>query len=391
MSKKRLQKTALYDQHQLMGAKWAPFHGWQMPIHYGSQVAEHHQVRRHCGVFDVSHMLVCDLRLQTQPSQDLEVIECFLNRVLTNDLARLNITRFNHEETESVTDISHAQYTLMLNEHGGVLDDLIVYRLSTGFRLVLNCGRAEEDLAWLQLQRNTLSDSTQIDILPRRDLSILALQGPGYEQYLPNLLPAQLAKAVLQLKPFEAVVEQEVMLARTGYTGEPGIELMLPHDQAISLWQHMMALEIQPCGLGARDTLRLEAGYNLYGQDMTNAHHPFESNVGWTVAMQKAFFIGQDALREQMRGSEYVMVGVRYTGKGVLRAGFKLYEEDRVVGNITSGSYSPTFGVSIGLARVKRSAYELSKTAISVLIRNTLQPVDLVKPGSDFKLMHHPF
>ena len=378
-----LQQTALFEQHQALGAKLVPFHGWQMPIHYGSQMAEHHQVRRQCGVFDVSHMLVCDLI-----SSDLSLVEDFLNHVLTNDVSRLRPDGTDdggNDDGDTTdgdeTDLGYAQYTLMLNESGGILDDLIVYRLPFCFRLVLNCGCAESDLAWLQQQCHLFPRGAEIEIAPRRALSMLALQGPEFAKDLPALLGTALAASVAQLKPFTAVVADSMMVARTGYTGELGVEIVLPHEHAITLWQKMMALKIQPCGLGARDTLRLEAGFNLYGQDMTQATHPFESNVGWVVAMSKSDFIGKRALSERGQPSDHVLVGVRFSGKGVLRAGFALYVDDQAVGVLTSGSYSPSLSISVGLARVSRSAYQASAANFFVKIRGSLQPVEVGKPG----------
>ena len=354
MTNSELSKTVLHDQHQAAGGKLVPFHGWSMPLHYGSQVAEHHQVRQRCGVFDVSHMLVCDIEGETAYQ--------FLNGVLTNDLAKL-------------TEVGQAQYTLMLNQQGGIIDDLIVYRMSSGYRLILNSGCADKDVAWLEQQAPAFSCVIQ----PRRDLSMLALQGPEVFEFLRQWLGSELADQVAQLKPFMMLEHESMMIARTGYTGEHGIEIMLPNALAVEVWQKLLALGVAPCGLGARDTLRLEAGLNLYGQDMTQDNHPFESNLGWVVAMDKGDFIGRSALESKSQQSESVLVGLLFSDKGVLRSEFEVLADGESIGRITSGSYSPTLEKSVALARVK-APLELGVN-YEVLMRGKPKPVDLVKPG----------
>ena len=354
MTNSELSKTALYDQHLTSGGKLVPFHGWSMPLHYGSQVAEHHQVRQHCGVFDVSHMLVCDIAGQTAHE--------FLNRVLTNDLAKLSGT-------------GQAQYTLMLNEQGGIIDDLIVYRMAAGYRLILNSGCADKDVAWLEQQAADADASIQ----SRRDLSMLALQGPEVFECVQQWLGSELADQVAQLKPFTMIEHESMMVARTGYTGEHGVEIMLPNALAVEVWQKLLALGVAPCGLGARDTLRLEAGLNLYGQDMTLANHPFESNLGWVVAMNKGDFIGRSALESKAQQSESALVGLLYSDKGVLRSGFEVLADGESIGSITSGSYSPTLEKSVALARVKAPLEAGVK--YEVLMRGKPKPIELVKPG----------
>ncbi|MAT51941.1 MAG: glycine cleavage system protein T [Porticoccaceae bacterium] len=349
-------RTPLYDAHLKLGAKIVDFGGWDMPLHYGSQVEEHHQVRRHAGVFDVSHMAVVDIA----GSDSLP----FLRHVLASDVDRLKT-------------IGKAQYSLMLNPRGGVKDDLIVYLAGESrYRLVINCGTAAADVEWLREQ----SCAFGVDIAPRPDLAILAIQGPEALARVRAVACAEAGAAIDTLSPFSAAQVGTWFIARTGYTGEDGVEIILPAEKAVDLWQRLLAVGVAPVGLGARDTLRLEAGMNLYGSDMDETTSPLTANLGWTIAWQPQDrdFIGRAALEsERQAGPRQKLVGLVMEARGVLRA-HQTVTCDGVAGQgeITSGTFSPTLGYSIALARVP-VAFE---GTAQVDIRGRQVPVTIVKP-----------
>jgi len=322
-----LNRTALFDEHRRANARLTDFGGWEMPLHYGSQIEEHHRVRRAAGVFDVSHMLGIDLR--GAPAR------AFLGCLLANDVARLTLP-------------GKALYSCLLNDDGGVLDDLIVYWLGGDrFRAVVNAGTAAKDSAWIERQRDRLAPG--VGLQARRDLAMLAVQGPQARARVWQVRPATRA-ATEPLAAFEAREVDGLFLARTGYTGEDGYEIMLPAADAPALWRDLLEAGVAPCGLGARDTLRLEAGMNLYGQDMDESTTPFESGLGWTVALAAEHeFIGRSALVQ--RTPRFQLLGLVLRDRGVLRS----HQHVRCVhgvGEVTSGTYSPTLGQSIALARV---------------------------------------
>jgi len=323
-------KTALYDQHVAAGAKIVDFAGWDMPLHYGSQVQEHHQIRQAMGMFDVSHMAVVDLVG--------ERVRDYLGSLLANNVAKL-------------TEPGRALYTCMLNEHGGVIDDLIVYYQGPGrFRMVVNAGTRDKDLAWLSDHAIDFG----IEVRERVDLAMVAVQGPQARQAAHAALDAEFAERVKLLSRFSAAWNGEWFVARTGYTGEDGYEIVVPSAQVVDLWKALARSGVVPVGLGARDTLRLEAGMNLYGADMDEETTPLESNLGWTVAWEpvERRFVGRDALEAQKTsGVERRLVGLVLEGKGVLRDHQRVYAE-KGEGEITSGSFSPTLGRAIALARV---------------------------------------
>jgi len=329
-----LKKTALHAAHLDLGAKLVDFAGWDMPIQYASQLEEHHAVRRSAGMFDVAHMSAVDLKgVQTRG---------FLRHLLANDVAKLK-------------QPGKALYTCMLNEQGGVIDDLIVYFMDEShFRLVVNAGTTEKDLAWLRRQAATAG----VEVLHRQDLGILAVQGPDARVKVAAHLPAALREPALALGVFQAVWEGDVFVARTGYTGEDGNELILPHAQLVQLWTSLLADGVQPCGLGARDTLRLEAGMNLYGQDMDDAVSPLECGLAWTVAFapEDRDFIGRAALESQRAHPPRRSVALVLEGRGVLRAHMPIRASSGPVGETTSGGFSPTLKGSIAFARVLGTA-----------------------------------
>ncbi len=352
------QQTPLYQQHIADGAKMVDFHGWMMPLHYGSQLDEHHSVRRHAGMFDVSHMTIVDLHGPR--------VREFLRYLLANDVAKL-------------TQPGKALYTGMLNASGGVIDDLIVYFLTeTHFRLVVNSATREKDLAWIAEHAKAFN----VECQERDELALIAVQGPLAQEKVQALLSAEQRAATAGMKPFFGVQTGDYFIATTGYTGESGYEIALPAEQAVAFWQQLLTAGVQPCGLGARDTLRLEAGMNLYGQDMDEGVSPLAANMGWTIAWQPEDrdFIGRDALTHQRNEGTEQLVGLVLREKGVLRHEMPVRFTDASgtvqEGVITSGTFSPTLGFSIALARVPQG---IGETAL-VQIRQREVPVEVTKP-----------
>lgn len=350
------QHTSLYQNHLDAGAKMVDFAGWDMPINYGSQIEEHNQVRTAAGVFDVSHMTVIDI--------SGEDAEKYLRYLLANDVAKLD-------------EQGRALYSAMLNHEGGVVDDLIVYRMSFGFRVVVNCATRMKDLTWMAENARGF----QIAIEERPRLSILAIHGPESIETTCKVLSTEQAQAVLELKNFRGIELGDYFIARTGYTGEKGVELILPASEAPALWDKLLSAGVKPVGLGARDTLRLEAGMNLYGHDMDDDTSPVAANMGNTIVWEPLDrdFIGRKAVSEhqiqQTEGKLPKLVGLVLETRGVLREG-QVIETDAGNGVITSGSYSPTLKHSIALARIPGTS-----TTCKVDIRGTLTDVRIVTPN----------
>lgn len=348
-------KTPLYEKHLRANAKIIDFHGWDMPLHYGSQLHEHHQVRQSAGIFDISHMTVVDLIGQR--------VREFLSFLLANDVNRLK-------------KAGKALYSCMLNEQGGILDDLIVfYQTETQFRMVVNAATRDKDLAWITAQAKAFA----VEVCERPELVMLAIQGPQAREQVDTLLPPDLQAAARQLAPFHACWNDTVFISRTGYTGEDGFEVILPAELANTLWDALLSHDMMPIGLGARDTLRLEAGMKLYGIDMDETVSPLESDLAWTVAWSPVArdFIGRQALQQQReQGQHYVLVGLTLREKGVLRGQQAVYVEAQEQGYITSGSFSPTLGISIALARLPAGVYE----EVTVAIRDKQLPAQVIKP-----------
>ncbi|HOW75229.1 MAG TPA: glycine cleavage system aminomethyltransferase GcvT [Candidatus Competibacteraceae bacterium] len=323
--------TPLYARHLALGAKMVDFGGWDMPLHYGSQLQEHHQVRNAVGLFDVSHMTIVDF-------PDPAATCALLRYLLANDVARLYPGK--------------ALYTCLLNEAGGVIDDLIVYdRGDAGYRLVLNAATRDKDLAWITPIAERFNAAWQ----ERDDLAMLAVQGPEALAKLDAVLDARTVAAVRASRRFHAVESGGLFIARTGYTGEDGVEILPPVAEASALWDRLLAAGVAPCGLGARDTLRLEAGMSLYGSDMDETTTPLVSGLGWTVAWQPADrdFIGRAALEQQRAaGAPQTFIGLMLEDRGVLRSHQTVYDGDREIGVTTSGAFSPTLNRGIALARV---------------------------------------
>lgn len=353
-----MKKTILNQSHRDLGARMVPFGDWDMPVNYGSQIEEHHAVRQHAGMFDVSHMQALDL-------SGARVRE-FLRFLLANDVAKLK-------------QAGKALYSCMLNEQGGVIDDLIVYFMQEDwFRMVVNAGTAEKDIAWINSQANDFG----IDVKVRDDLAMIAVQGPEARNktivLLEKAVSTELAKSAADLKIFTAASEGDWFVGRTGYTGEDGFEVLLPQAQAVGFWQALHDAGVKPCGLGARDTLRLEAGMNLYGSDMDENVSPLEAGLAWTLAMdpQDRQFIGRTALQaRKAEGSLKKFTGLILQGRGVLRDHQKLFVGENEVGEITSGGFSPTLNKAIAFARVDA---DVDKD-LTVDMRGKKLAVDIVK------------
>ncbi|MDX1836078.1 glycine cleavage system aminomethyltransferase GcvT [Legionella taurinensis] len=348
-------KTPLHAAHLSLGARMVDFHGWDMPLHYGSQLDEHHAVRNDAGMFDVSHMTIVDV-LGAGGRQ-------FLRRLLTNDVDQLQHT-------------GRALYSCMCNEHGGIIDDLIVYqRTSDNYRLILNSATRDHDLKWIREKSSGFS----VGLLERPELAMLAVQGPNaITRALSVLTPAQI-DAISTLTGFECVDVDDYFFARTGYTGEDGLEIVLPARQIGQLWDDLLKAGVKPCGLASRDTLRLEAGMLLYGQDMDETTTPLESGLAWTIKWQPEDrdFIGLGALLSQKRqGLKRKMIGLILNDKGIMRPGQRVVVPGHTDGVITSGTYSPTLAQSIALARVPVETGE----EVMVDIRGKLIPAQVTKP-----------
>ncbi len=348
-------RTPLYEVHVAQGAKMVDFSGWEMPIHYGSQIEEHHQVRRAAGMFDVSHMCVVDLRGAR--------VRDLLRYLMANDVARLD------------GQPGKALYTCMLNANGGVIDDLIIYHMdNVWYRVVVNAGTREKDIAWMRQH----APSFDVDLEVRSDLAMIAVQGPEARDKVHQVMGKRAAE-VSGLLRFAAAESGQLFVARTGYTGEDGYEIMLPEELAEDFWSALQEAGVAPCGLGARDTLRLEAGMNLYGQDMNDETSPLISGLGWTIAWEPKDrdFIGREVLEAERRaGIQKQLVGLVLEDKGVLRAHQKVVVDGLGEGEITSGSFSPTLGKAIALARIPTG--EASRC--SVEIRSKRLTARIVKP-----------
>jgi len=356
------QKTILNDTHRALGAKMVDFGGWDMPIHYGSQIDEHHLVRQDAGMFDVSHMTVVDLRGAK--------VRDFLRELVANSVDKLQKP-------------GKALYTCMLNEQGGVIDDLIVYfRDEEFFRLVVNAATRDKDLAWITRQAKAFD----VAVTERPEFGMVAVQGPNARDKVLGLLRAEDRAAIGKLGKFAAgeaktVDGVDVFVARTGYTGEDGFEIIVPEAQTVAFWNALLAAGVKPAGLGARDTLRLEAGMNLYGQDMDETVSPYEAALAWTVALDEGRdFTGRSVLEAQKaNGVPRQMIALVMDEKGVLRHGQKVLTANGE-GEILSGTFSPTLGKAIAFARVPAGDIPLGAEGnVRVDIRGKEVPVRVVK------------
>ena len=355
------QRTPLYQSHLTAGAKIVDFAGWEMPIHYGSQLEEHHTVRTNAGMFDVSHMCALDL---AGPDATR-----YLRHLLANDVAKLQKP-------------GKALYSCMLDDGAGVIDDLIVYYFSPErFRIVVNAGTAEKDIAWMRARLAGFD----ANIVVRRDVAMIAVQGPQARERFWAAFPAARSYSVT-LGQFEAVewtVGHETwLIARTGYTGEDGFEVTMPADDAAAVWKALTDAGVRPCGLGARDTLRLEAGMNLYGQDMDEHVSPYEAGLKWTVDLKDPArdFVGKSALvtRRSVANTDVQFSGLLLLDRGVMRSHMKVHTA-LGTGETTSGSFSPTLNQSIALARIPAGIAIGSE--VEVEIRDKKLKAKVVKPS----------
>ena len=347
-------KTPKHHKHVEAGARIVDFGGWDMPLHYGSQKEEHHAVRQGAGMFDVSHMTIVDIRG--------DQAQKFLKFLLANDIAKLQ-------------DDGKALYSCMLNDDGGVIDDLIVYFFdASNFRLIVNAATRDKDLAWIRKH----AEAFEVAVNERAELAMIAVQGPNARELAAPCIDVEWREATLELKPFHGVQAGDLFIARTGYTGEDGWEIVMPAARAATIWDRLLAAGVVPCGLAARDTLRLEAAMNLYGNDMDETISPLESGLGWTIAWEPddRDFIGRAAIEKQREDpAKRRFVGLLLEDKGVLRNHQRVVVDGIGEGEITSGGYSPTIGRSIALARVPAGDYDRAQ----VEIRGKLLNVRIVK------------
>ena len=345
-----MNKTALNNAHIELGAKMVNFSNWEMPISYTSLIEEHHAVRNTAGIFDVSHMSVFDFNGGDQVA--------FFEKIFANDIKK-------------ISNKDKAIYGALLNEEGGILDDLIIYHANEKFRLVSNCSTCEQNRQWYEKHAVEFG----VEVVERSDMGILAIQGPDA---LSKILSIDgINPQVNNLQSFGCMFDGDKLYARTGYTGEDGLEIIVASEDINQLWDQALRLGCTPIGLGARDTLRLEAGLNLYGNDMTIKNHPYESNLGWTIDMtdENRQFIGKQALLSIDQSKSQKIVGIILRDKGVLRSGYEVIH-DEGKGVVLSGSYSPTLQSSIGLARVDQGYKKDGK----VMIRNQMLNIDFISP-----------
>ncbi len=353
-----IKKTPLFNQHINAKAKMVDFHGWSMPINYGSQIAEHEEVRSGCGIFDVSHMTIIDFRGPGARN--------FIRKLISNDV-------------DTLKENCDGMYSAMLNENAGVIDDLIAYRMEFGYRLVVNCARREEVLKWI----SSISSDFNVDVDERIDLAMVALQGPESLDLLDKLGLSSLKSK----KRFQGTYENEVLAVKTGYTGEKGFEIILPNEQSELIWQKALKAGVSPAGLAARDTLRIEAGMNLYGFEMDESVSPLECNMAWTVSWldEDRNFVGKEALLKQIEENDYhELMGIVLDERIILRQGQKLYldEKKQLEGIVTSGTYSPTLKKPIALARLPKKIKKICFTEVrGKLIQAKIGPPKFVIEG----------
>jgi len=350
-------KTPLYEKHIQMGGKMVDFAGWEMPVNFGSQIDEHHAVRQDAGMFDVSHMTITDLK-----------------GVDTRDMLRLLLAN----NIDKLQEKGKALYSCMLNSSGGILDDLIVYYLDEGwFRIVSNAATRDKDLVWI---KNLAKDFNDLTIIERPDLAMIAVQGPNAKEKTYAALGESIREKAASLKPFYADTVGDLFIATTGYTGEEGFEIILPGKAAAFTWQMLADNGVRPVGLGARDTLRLEAGMALYGSDMDETCTPLEVGLNWTVGWEPEDrnFIGRSTLETQRQtGSPTGMLGIIFKGKGILRRHQVVSFGDAGEGEITSGGFSPTLNFSIALVKAPAAALKLE--ACKVNLRGRMVDAQIVK------------
>lgn len=355
-----LKKTPLYEEHVALNGRMVPFAGYAMPVQYPTGIVKEHQaVRTAAGLFDVSHMG----EFEVAGPQALDLIQ----HLLTNDASRL--------------DVGQAQYTVLCQRDGTALDDCIVYRLQDRYMVVVNAANLEKDRTWFE----KAAKGFDVTFTDRSDeFALLALQGPRAAEILAARTSTDL-EAISFYRFAEAeVAGKQALISRTGYTGEDGFELYVPTDGAVEVWRALLETGesegLLPAGLGARDSLRLEVGYMLYGNDLDERHTPLEAGLGWVVKLGKGDFIGRDALaRQKEEGLREKLAAFRLKEKGFPRQGYEVRYDGEPAGTVTSGVLSPSTGQGIGLAYVPAEAAKPG-TEIEVVIRGRGVPAEVVKP-----------
>lgn len=346
-----LKMTPLNQAHKALGAKMVPFAGWEMPVSYKSIIEEHNAVRNSVGIFDIGHMGL----IKIEGEDALALIQ----NVATNDASKL--------------EVGQCQYSILCNDKGGTIDDILVYRLPMHYLIVSNASNTDKVLAWLQKQAKTFKDAT---VYLCEKHCMLSIQGPEANKVVAKVLNVDLS----ELKHNHTLWWKGAVISRTGYTGEDGLELIIANRETEKIWAMLIKAGAQPCGLGARDTLRLEAGYPLYGHEYDEETSPLEVGYGWAVKLEKGDFIGKPVLLKQKeKGTNKKLVGVELEGRGIIRDGGLIFDAsgNREIGKVTSGTFSPTLKKPIALA------YLATKEAapgnkVSALIRGVKVPAKLV-------------
>jgi aminomethyltransferase len=355
-----LKRTVLYGEHLAAGARMVPFAGWEMPVQYATGItAEHQAVRRSAGLFDVSHMGEFELRGERAGE--------FVQYVTTNDA--------------SLLAVGQAQYSTLVQEDGTMLDDLLVYRFSDHWMLVVNASTRDRDFAWLQ----RFAGEFGVELVDRtEEIALLALQGPRAAAVLQKLVDLDLA-GVQYYRFVEALAGgRQALVSRTGYTGEDGFELYVAVDDAAATWRRILQAGqeegVIPAGLGARDSLRLEMGYALYGNDVDERRTPLEAGLGWVIKLGKGPFVGRDALQRQKEGGlRERLVGFELRERGFPRPGYEVRVRGEPVTEVTSGVLSPSLGIGIGMAYLPVEV-AAPGTGIEVVIRGRPVPAEVVRP-----------
>lgn len=352
-----IKKTPLYDAHIELGAKIVDYYSFKMPLQYDSIISEHKNVRSSAGLFDISHMgeILVDGKGATE----------FVQKIITNDISKLSDYQ--------------ALYTPICDEEGGTIDDVIVYKYnSERYMLVVNCGTTKRDLKWINKYK---TDDTNINDLSNK-LSLLAVQGPKSEEII-GLVFGEKCTSLSRFQ-FIDVTENDMKMtvSRTGYTGEDGFEIFVGNSQCVELWNLLLEkgkdIGLEPAGLGARDTLRLEAGYLLFGNEIDDFTTPIEAGIGWTVKFDKKDFLSKDTLlRQNKNGINRKLIAFKMLDKGIPRTDSEIVHNNNVIGKVTSGTFSPTLEIGIGFGYVLNRIAE-EKSEISIRIRDKDFPAEIV-------------
>ena len=361
-----LKRTPLYNEILSQGGRMVPFAGWEMPVQFTSVVEEHQSVRQGAGIFDISHMGIVLIKGKNAKDAFQRIVPTDLNRISTGE----------------------ACYTLILNEKGGIIDDIIVYELDSlennieQLLIVINAACTNEDIAWFKKHL----EPTGLSITHIHDRVLLALQGPKAKIKLESILKISLSNLSkfshcnFDIQTIYPHLSGSIFISRTGYTGEDGFEIMMSKEAGKKLWIDLINKGCIPCGLGSRDTLRLEAGMHLYGNDINIKTTPFEAGLGWTIHLEmNSNFIGREALEQQaIEGIKVRMVGLELNEKAIARHGHKIFSSGKAVGEVTSGSWSPSLSKSIAMAYLPLNLVQTGNT-IEIQIRNKLYEAHIVK------------